>query len=175
MREKNTGLSGKKLLNSLQHIDMLIATIALGIMISVTFLDVIFRYVFNAPFTWVIDIQVMCLVWVIFLAGGDAFYSFSHVQVDVIVDRFPEKSKKFVDLFVFFITAAILIFMAVKTGAYVKQMMDIHRTTNILHIPKQYVYLAAPTSCIFMVAKFAVVTFNEIKRKDKKSDEEDML
>ena len=47
----------------LMNIDIVVASIILAILIVLTFLGVVWRYIFNAPFTWLEEVQTSCMVW----------------------------------------------------------------------------------------------------------------
>ena len=46
----------------LMNIDIVVASIILAILIVLTFLGVVWRYIFNAPFTWLEEVQTSCMV-----------------------------------------------------------------------------------------------------------------
>ena len=57
----------------LMNIDIVVASIILAILIVLTFLGVVWRYIFNAPFTWLEEVQTSCMVWIVFAGAGAAF------------------------------------------------------------------------------------------------------
>lgn len=63
----------------LMNLDIVVASIILAILIVLTFLGVVWRYIFNAPFTWLEEVQTSCMVWVVFAGAGAAFRSGNHV------------------------------------------------------------------------------------------------
>ena len=66
----------------LMNIDIVVASIILAILIVLTFLGVVWRYIFNAPFTWLEEVQTSCMVWIVFAGAGAAFRSGNHVAID---------------------------------------------------------------------------------------------
>ena len=56
----------------LMNIDIVVASIILAILIVLTFLGVVWRYIFNAPFTWLEEVQTSCMVWIVFAGAGAA-------------------------------------------------------------------------------------------------------
>ena len=65
----------------LMNIDIVVASIILAILIVLTFLGVVWRYIFNAPFTWLEEVQTSCMVWIVFAGAGAAFRSGNHVAI----------------------------------------------------------------------------------------------
>ena len=68
----------------LMNIDIVVASIILAILIVLTFLGVVWRYIFNAPFTWLEEVQTSCMVWIVFAGAGAAFRSGNHVAIEMI-------------------------------------------------------------------------------------------
>lgn len=68
-----------KIASVLMNLDIAVASAILAILIVLTFLGVIWRYIFDAPFTWLEEVQTSCLVWIVFAAAGAAFRTGNHV------------------------------------------------------------------------------------------------
>ena len=58
----------------LMNIDIVVASIILAILIVLTFLGVVWRYIFNAPFTWLEEVQTSCMVWIVFAGANPDFH-----------------------------------------------------------------------------------------------------
>ena len=80
-----------KIASVLMNLDIAVASAILAILIVLTFLGVIWRYIFDAPFTWLEEVQTSCLVWIVFAAAGAAFRTGNHVAIEMIVDLMPAK------------------------------------------------------------------------------------
>ena len=74
----------------LMNLDIVVASIILAILIVLTFLGVVWRYIFNAPFTWLEEVQTSCMVWIVFAGAGAAFRSGNHVAIEMIVEEHAE-------------------------------------------------------------------------------------
>ena len=64
------------------NIDIVVASIILAILIVLTFLGVVWRYIFNAPFTWLEEVQTSCMVWIVFAGAGAEEYAEDHGNPD---------------------------------------------------------------------------------------------
>ena len=62
-----------KVLSLLGNLDIALAGLTLAVLIILTVLGVAWRYVFAQPFTWLEEVQLACMVWIVFAAGGAAF------------------------------------------------------------------------------------------------------
>ena len=67
-------------------IQVLIA-IFLGIMIFLTFLNVIMRYVFSSGFVWSEEIARICFIYLVYLGTIDAYRDNRHLGVEMLVVR----------------------------------------------------------------------------------------
>lgn len=140
-----------KIINRVLGIDYLIAGLCLTILVLVTFVGVIFRYFLNAPLIWEEEIQLMMITWTIYFGAAAAFRTGGHIAIDMIVDMFPAKIQKVFDILIFLVTTGVLLFLMTNGGALVRQFIRTGRTTNILHIPSQFVYVAIPIGCVLML------------------------
>jgi TRAP-type mannitol/chloroaromatic compound transport system permease small subunit len=74
--------------------------------------EVVMRYVFNSPTTWVWDINVQCFCAIVVLGGAHTLQQGGHVIMDIIVKRFQEKTRLILNIcvyIVFFIAMSIAI------------------------------------------------------------------
>lgn len=60
MQSKN-----KSRLSWLGDLDIIVAAAVLSVLIVLTFMGVIWRYLFKAPFTWLEEVQLACMVWIV--------------------------------------------------------------------------------------------------------------
>jgi tripartite ATP-independent transporter DctM subunit len=75
-----------------------IASVALAAMTVIVCYEVIARYVFNAPTTWVTEISTYLFVAVVFLGLAEAQRANAHIQVEILVDRLGPEQRAFVEL-----------------------------------------------------------------------------
>jgi len=61
-------------------------------------LDVVLRYFFSAPTVWAFDLSTWSTGVVAFLLGGYALAKGHHVRVDILFERFSERTKSIVDV-----------------------------------------------------------------------------
>ena len=54
----------------LGNLDIVVAGAALIVLIVLTFAGVVMRYIVGQPFTWLEEVQLFCMVWIVFAAGG---------------------------------------------------------------------------------------------------------
>ncbi|MCI6152239.1 TRAP transporter small permease [Fusobacterium perfoetens] len=152
----------KKIISNILNLDLVIAGIALIILIIITFFGSIMRYFFNNPIIWQEEVQLGLAIWVIFYGASAAFRYSSHIAIDMIVDLFPERIQKIIEIFIAIITISTLVFILKNGCSLVQQFINTNRTTNILHIPSQYIYSAIPIGCLLMIINYILVEIKEI-------------
>lgn len=97
-----------KMLSFLGNLDIVVAAAVLAILVVLTFLGVIWRYVLSAPFTWLEEVQMACMVWIVFAAGGAAFRTGNHVAIEMVVDLMPKKLQKIVEILISVVVVAVI-------------------------------------------------------------------
>lgn len=144
----------KNILYKLLSVDTVVSSIMLIFLIVLTFAGVIARRVFNSPFTWMEEVQLACMVWIVFAGGSVAFRTGSHVAIEFIVDKMPEKAQKIVNVIIDIIVVSVLLFLFYQSINYIKLFMFTRRATSILAIPYSAIYVIAPISYILMIINF---------------------
>ena len=155
----------KKVLDGLVKSEVFLASLILAALIMCTFLGVIARYVFSRPFTWEEEFQLACMVWISFLAAPAAFHTKSHVAIEIVVDLFPEKVQRAVDILIAVLVFGILLFTFSRSVSFIRVIAATKRATPILRVPSAYVYGIAPVSIILMLVSYACETFAALKGK----------
>mgnify|MGYP001050510077 FL=1 len=102
MQSKN-----KSRLSWLGDLDIIVAAAVLSVLIVLTFMGVIWRYLFKAPFTWLEEVQLACMVWIVFAAAGAAFRTGNHVAIEMIVDMMPPKIQKVMEVVISVVVVAV--------------------------------------------------------------------
>ena len=147
----------------LLNIDLIISGLSLIILIAVTFLGVLMRYIFNSPLIWLQEVQLWSLISIVFFAGGAAFCNGSHVAIDFVVDKLSSKYKIVTEIIVMTITVLLMIYLAVNSLEYLELMAATNRVTDILNIPYSIVYSVFPIGCLLIIIHFTVISVSRIK------------
>ncbi|QZY54360.1 TRAP transporter small permease [Crassaminicella profunda] len=158
--------TNNKAFKYLMNMDMIIASLALIILVLITFFGVIMRYFLNSPFVWLQEVQLWCFTWVVFFGGGAAFRSGSHVAIDVLVDRMPLTMKKIVEVCGYLVSMIVLAYLLMHGTNLVKQLLQTGRVTNILHVPYPIVYGAFPLGCVLMMINYTMIMLKSLSNKN---------
>jgi len=120
-----------------------------ALQVIVVFAQVIWRFVFNDPFSWSEELARYLQVWIILLASSVCIHEGSHLAVDYLVHYLPFRYRKSLALFV---TILMMVFVSVLIGAGIKMIITAQsQTSPALHIPIGAVYLVFPVAGTLML------------------------
>ncbi len=168
-------MKGKnKILSFLCNLDLLVASVVLGILIVLTFFGVIWRRVIGQPFTWLEEVQLACMVWIVFAAGGAAFRTGNHVAIEVIVDLLPAKLQKLMEVLLSIVVVAVLGYLFYQSLGFIQMFLKSGRSTSMIKIPYALIYGIAPLSYVLMVISYfySIITGVKSEAKEAASDNE---
>ena len=154
---------GNKLKNVLCNLDTIVASIVLAILIILTFAGVPFRYILGAPFTWLEEVQLACMVWIVFAAAGAAFRAGNQVAIEMIVDLMPKKMQKAVTVFISVVVLAVVGYLFYQSLGYINVFLKSGRATPMLKIPYALIYGIAPVSYVLMVISYFYALIKGVK------------
>lgn len=163
----------KRFLDRILGIDYLISGICLIILVFITFFGVIWRYFLNAPFIWQEEVQLALITWVIYFGASAAFRNGSHIAIDMIVDMFPAKMQRVMDVIIHIVTLGVLGFIFTNGVSLVEQFVRTSRVTNILRIPTQYIYIAIPVGCVLMAVSYTIYLVRDFMGLNIQESEEE--
>lgn len=136
------------------NLDILVASIALMVLIALTFLGVIMRYVVGHPFTWLEEVQLFCMVWIVFAAGGAAFRTKNHVAIEMVVEMFPEKAQKIIGYVIDAVVVLVIAYLFYSSIGFIQVFVKNGRSSSMLKIPMTVQYGIAPASYILMIVSY---------------------
>jgi len=114
---------------------VLITTIAI-------FTQVVFRYIFNHPISWVDEFAVLVFAWMIFLGVAIAQKNNEHIGLDIVTRLFPPKVQRVLAIFTNILILLVLAFLFIqgisltmKTAGLKYPAMEISRGFLYVSIP----------------------------------------
>lgn len=145
---------GWRALRGLYVVENLAAGLVLVLLVLVTILGIVMRYVLHQPLPWLIEVQLAGMVWVAFLGSSVAFRHGAHVAIEIVVDLLPRKLQMIAEVLIGLIVYALLAFLASSAFLYLENFVTSGRSTPILEVPYYVVYGIAPISCLLMAISF---------------------
>ena len=147
------------------NLDIVVASIILAILIVLTFLGVVWRYIFNAPFTWLEEVQTSCMVWIVFAGAGAAFRSGNHVAIEMIVDLMP----KIMEILISIVVVVVIGYLFMQSIGFIQVFVKSGRSTSMLKIPYSWVYGIAIVSYFDMIISYFYALFRGVKSEAKEA------
>lgn len=132
------------------EVDLLLSCAALLVLIVITVAGVAMRYMMNRPLQWMEELQLWCIVWVVFLGASAVSRRSGHIAIDAFVGLFPRFLRNAAWGISRVVTTIVMIFFGYQSLLMVRQMITSDRSTNILSIPLALVYAAIPAACVIM-------------------------
>ena len=148
-----------------------IAAITSGILVVVimlmTVFEVVGRYAFNSPTSWSIELSGYLLLISVFLAASYTLEKRGHVQVDVIIDVLPKKTRFVITIITAILAIVFSILLLWQTSKLTFDAFSLEWVSNtVLKIVLYPFYLAMPVGCVLLVAQaLSVLILLGSKRK----------
>ncbi|GHS85720.1 hypothetical protein AGMMS49957_02420 [Synergistales bacterium] len=154
-------------LNIIFNLDIVVASISLVLLIILTFGGVIMRYLVGRPLTWLEEVQLACMVWIVFAAGGAAFRTGNHVAIEMVVDAMPKKAQKIMEYLIGVVVVLVIGYLFIQSIGFVKLFISSGRSTSMLNIPYALIYGVAPVSYIIMIISYFYACIHGVKSEVK--------
>jgi tripartite ATP-independent transporter DctM subunit len=103
------------------------------LMVLVNFADVIARYVFNKPFSFILDLTGIMMLTGVFLAIAHTYNMGAHVGIDIITSKLKPKARLMMDT-ITIILALVIIFIAIWANI-----------SNFFYIINNQIYISQST------------------------------
>ena len=161
----------KNLLKVVGNLDIFVAVVALIVLVGLTSFGVVMRYIIGKPFTWLEEVQLFCMVWIVFGAGGAAFRTGNHVAIEMVVEMFPESVQKIIGIIVDLVVLFVVSYLCVQSIRFVGVFISSERSTSMLKIPYTLIYGIAPVSYLLMIISYFTSKYIN-KNENPKNNEE---
>jgi len=140
----------------LDHVMKLLSGFLIAAMTILVFLQVIFRYLLDAPIDWSEEMASFAFVWMALLGASVGLKNDEHPRLDIFYQVFPDWAKTFcnliINLAILFVLVVLIIF-----GIKLTIAMQMQRTAA-LGYSISYVYVVLPLSAIIMFLHVFVKT-----------------
>jgi C4-dicarboxylate transporter DctQ subunit len=121
-------------------------------MVTITFVTVITRYVFDLPLSYIDQLVPNMFVWVTFLGASAAVKRHAHLGLSLLYDLFPAGGRAALDALILLGCGAFFLGTA-WYGAKIVSMQMENRLTTSLGYPSWFVGLAAPVGSVLFVVR----------------------
>ena len=124
--------------------------IILLVLLTLSFSEILSRYFFNAPLTWVTEVCRFLLIWMVFLGATVITKKASHLSVGVSLENYlTGRGRLILRLFVRLCIACVLLLVAIYGSKSVLMTSKMVATTS--KIPMYMVWSAIPINAAIML------------------------
>lgn len=159
----------KKFSDTLNVIIRILTIAAFSLMVVVTFMQIIYRFVLLKPIPWSEELARYLFVWITFLGSGVAVKNKGHVGVELVIDRLPKELRK-ISLIIAFIVCVVFCILMVTNGVTMVQR-TMNQRSAAMSMPMSYAYIAIPIGFILMAMNFLVHIFQLMRGEEEEQDD----
>jgi C4-dicarboxylate transporter DctQ subunit len=138
----------------------------LGVMVSITFMQVIARYIFNYSFVWALEVTTVLFAWLIFLGMSYGVRVGSHIGVDALVKSLGPRTSRIVASIATVLCIAYALIVTVGGYQYVKKMYDVGILMQDVPIEQWIPRLVLPLGYALLAFRFGQVLFRLARGKE---------
>ena len=133
--------------------EVLSAVLLLLIVLSIL-ASIVARAIFNAPFTWTVELATILVIWSVYLPFGLNYRDRSHLSISVLADRLPAPMRARLDAATDILLVVVLGVML--TACWTAMRMNYGMTTMALDVSVSLAYyLAAGVGSLSMLGYIA--------------------
>ena len=139
--------------------EFVLGALLLIVFVSLTVLQVVTRYIFNAPLPWTEELAAHMLVWLVFIGAIGVHRHDTHVRLEMLDEWAPPRMTAVVRL-IFDVIVFITMILFVKSGIDLYQSMRFDKLPA-LRWPIRNIMIIAPIASAIM----AVYTLSHIRKR----------
>jgi TRAP-type C4-dicarboxylate transport system permease small subunit len=143
----------------------------LVLMLAITTVHVVCRYVFNRPIMWSEEMSVLLLIWFGYFAISNELYTEGHIAISMFYDKFPPALQKAADILK---NSVIILFSVLMMGYVIYIALSIgENKLPVSGIPKVMMYLPIAVASFLMMV-YGIILLIRCAGKDYRRDGEEM-
>lgn len=131
--------------------------------LSLMFYEVVLRYIFNSPTTWINGISVILVVWGMLLGMSVALRDNHHISVDVLYALLPFRVRRAVDVFANLVGVLFCLFFIYNGIVLVAHIYGTGQIAIDTRVPVWLYYLVIPISGFMFMIRFLEKIWKTIK------------
>lgn len=140
------------------------AVICIPAMTAVITVDVVMRYVFNAPFDWSIEFNEACLLVILFGSMPYTTKVNGHVRMELIYRNFRGLTLRLANALWAMAGMFFAVLLAIRTAKEIPFLIKIHKYTEFLGIPVWALRCIVLVSAVLMAVYFLYLLFYGVRK-----------
>lgn len=93
------------------YIPAFLAGGALAVLVILTVLSVVARYLFGLPFHWLEEVSGLLMIWIVMAGAVVCERHAQHLTISMLTDALPLRFRAFIELIVALLSIAILVYL----------------------------------------------------------------
>lgn len=126
------------------NIEKLIASLLLAAIVSLIFINVTLRYIFNSSLSWGEEATLWVFVWFVWVAISLAFKDWSHVRITLLEGFFSKKNNLIINMISSLIVLFFLVFLSMECIKLMQLPFVASQQSVVLGLPIPLLYASAP-------------------------------
>ncbi|MGK7377381.1 TRAP transporter small permease [Planococcus sp. 1R117A] len=127
--------------------------VILAVLVTVVFLQVIFRFVLGSPLAWTEELARYSLIWITFLGAAYAMSLKAHIGMELFVNLFGLPIRKAIYILATIASLAFFLLMVIQGFDLAARSMS--QLSPVLRIPMGVIYAVIPLSGIILIINMA--------------------
>jgi C4-dicarboxylate transporter, DctQ subunit len=143
----------------IEHLEEWLLAGLLAVMVSITFTQVIARYVFNHSFVWALEITTVLFAWLIFIGMSYGVRVGAHIGVDAVVKLLSPRAARIVGSLAALLCIAYALIVTYGGYRYVQKMHEVGILMQDVPIEQWIPRLVLPIGFTLLALRFGQVLF----------------
>jgi TRAP-type C4-dicarboxylate transport system permease small subunit len=123
---------------------------ALGGVVSICFIQVVARYVFNASFVWAEEISVVILLWATWWGACLGIKRGNHLRVNILEEKITPKSAIILRLSLYCLVIPFLAVIAMTSKILIESSAFL-TLFSLPYVSRNVINYSVPTGCLLMM------------------------
>lgn len=136
--------------------------------VSIIFLQVVMRYVFQNSLSWSEELARYIFLWQAWIATAYAVKKSKHIRVDIIKKYIPKDKQNILELLVLIVWVMFTILFTYESGKLTMAVFSSQQTSPAMRIPMGIPYASVPVGCFLMSFRLMQEIYYQIKFNNSK-------
>jgi C4-dicarboxylate transporter DctQ subunit len=150
----------------IEKLEEWLLALLLATMVSITFMQVVARYIFNYSFVWALEITTVLFAWLIFIGMSYGVRMGSHIGVDVLVKSLGPRASRTVAMIATVLCVVYALIVMVGGTQYVMKMYDVGILMQDVPVEQWIPRLVLPIGFALLALRFGQVLYRLASGKE---------
>jgi len=150
----------------IEKLEEYLLAVLLAVMVSITFTQVIARYIFNYSFVWALEVTTVLFAWLIFIGMSYGVRVGSHIGVDALVRSLGPKAARIVGSIAALLCIVYSVIVTIGGYQYVKKMHEVGILMQDVPIEQWIPRLVLPIGFSLLALRFGQVLYRLVRGRE---------